>query len=202
MLTKLQDIPFPDNTFDAVYAIEATVHAPSLEKVYAEIARVLKPGGRFGVYEWAMTDKFDPSVQKHVSIRSGIERGNGIACVRTATEAKAAMEKSFSVQLAEDLALRGDPLPWWYVCSGDTQFAEEWRDWGRVFRMTPVGRVLLQVIVRSLELTTIARKGSAKMVKELVQSGDWLAEGGKTGVFTPMFMMIGEKPNHSGEALS
>lgn len=44
-------MPFPDNSFDAVYAIEATVHAPSLAGVYTEIFRVLKPGGTFGVYE-------------------------------------------------------------------------------------------------------------------------------------------------------
>lgn len=30
---------------DAVYAIEATVHAPSWEGVYSEIKKVLKPGG-------------------------------------------------------------------------------------------------------------------------------------------------------------
>jgi sterol 24-C-methyltransferase len=47
-----QHIPFPDNSFDAAYAMEATVHAPSLEGVYSEIFRVLKPGGTFGVYEW------------------------------------------------------------------------------------------------------------------------------------------------------
>jgi len=29
----------------AVYAIEATVHAPSFEGVYGEIKKVLKPGG-------------------------------------------------------------------------------------------------------------------------------------------------------------
>lgn len=28
-----------------VYAIEATVHAPSFEGIYGEIYRVLKPGG-------------------------------------------------------------------------------------------------------------------------------------------------------------
>lgn len=38
-------IPFDDNEFDMVYAIEATVHAPDLSKVYGEIFRVLKPGG-------------------------------------------------------------------------------------------------------------------------------------------------------------
>ncbi|KAJ8606608.1 hypothetical protein MRB53_040837 [Persea americana] len=38
-------MPFEDATFDMVYAIEATVHAPKLEGVYGEIFRVLKPGG-------------------------------------------------------------------------------------------------------------------------------------------------------------
>ena len=36
---------FGENSFDAVYAIEATVHAPSWEGVYGEIMKVLKPGG-------------------------------------------------------------------------------------------------------------------------------------------------------------
>ena len=37
-------LPFPNNHFDGVYAIEATCHAPEREKVYGEIFRVLKPG--------------------------------------------------------------------------------------------------------------------------------------------------------------
>jgi len=36
---------FGENSFDAVYAIEATVHAPSFEGIYEQIRRVLKPGG-------------------------------------------------------------------------------------------------------------------------------------------------------------
>lgn len=36
---------FGANSFDAVYAIEATCHAPTFEGVYGEIFKVLKPGG-------------------------------------------------------------------------------------------------------------------------------------------------------------
>ena len=64
---------FPENSFDAVYAIEATVHAPSLEGVYSQIYKVLKPGGTFGVYEWCMTDTYDPTNQEHRKICRGIE---------------------------------------------------------------------------------------------------------------------------------
>lgn len=64
---------FEPNTFDAVYAIEATVHAPSLEGVYKQIFRVLKPGGVFGVYEWLMTDNYDSENPEHRRICHGIE---------------------------------------------------------------------------------------------------------------------------------
>jgi sterol 24-C-methyltransferase len=36
---------FGEGSFDAVYAIEATVHAPSFEGIYEGIRKVLKPGG-------------------------------------------------------------------------------------------------------------------------------------------------------------
>ncbi len=38
-------VPVEDGTFDAVFEIEATCHAPSKEGVYAEMFRILKPGG-------------------------------------------------------------------------------------------------------------------------------------------------------------
>lgn len=36
---------FEENSFDAVYSIEATTYAPAFEGVYSEIYKVLKPGG-------------------------------------------------------------------------------------------------------------------------------------------------------------
>lgn len=56
-----------------VYAIEATCHAPSLEGIYREIHKCLKPGGIFGLYEWNMTDKWDASNPEHKAVAHGIE---------------------------------------------------------------------------------------------------------------------------------
>lgn len=39
------DQQFGENSFDAVYAIEATCHAPNWEGIYGQIKKVLKPGG-------------------------------------------------------------------------------------------------------------------------------------------------------------
>jgi ubiquinone/menaquinone biosynthesis C-methylase UbiE len=42
-----QDIPFPDGRFDAVIAIGMLDHVPNRVRVFAEIRRLLRPGGRF-----------------------------------------------------------------------------------------------------------------------------------------------------------
>ena len=63
-------IPFPAETFDHVYAIEATCHAPDRTGCYTQIFNVLKEGGVFGGYEWCMTD----ACQSHSS-DSNMTRG-------------------------------------------------------------------------------------------------------------------------------
>ena len=56
-----------------VYAIEATCHACSREKAYGEAFRVLKPGGMFAVYEWAMNDKYNDSNPEHKQVKEDVE---------------------------------------------------------------------------------------------------------------------------------
>ncbi|KAF2470516.1 S-adenosyl-L-methionine-dependent methyltransferase [Lindgomyces ingoldianus] len=188
-------IPFPSNSFDAVYVIEATVHAPSLEDVYSEIFRVLKPGGTFGVFEWVMTDKFDSSNRKHMAIRLGIERGNGIPTIQTKNAAREAMRTAgFELTVAEDLAERDDPVGWWYVIAGDVKHAQSLQDWSVIVRNTKLGRVAVRLLVRGLEFVRYAPKGTAKITEELIIAGDALVLGGTSGVFTPMYLMVGKKP--------
>ncbi len=43
----IQDIPFPDQSFDAVIANMMLYHVPDLRRGLAEVRRVLKPGGTF-----------------------------------------------------------------------------------------------------------------------------------------------------------
>lgn len=49
-------LPFPDAYFDCVYSFGVMHHIPEIEKVVAEIERVLKPGGTFRMalyYKWS-----------------------------------------------------------------------------------------------------------------------------------------------------
>jgi sterol 24-C-methyltransferase len=186
---------FPDNSFDAVYAIEATVHAPSLEGIYKEINRVLKPGGIFGVYEWLMTDKYDNNNLHHREIRLGIEQGDGISNMDTIPVALKAMEDAgFELLHHEDLADRVDPAPWYWPIAGELKYISTPFDLFTVGRMTHIGRFIVHKVLGFLEPTGIIPKGTQKTADSLAQAADALVAGGKEKLFTPMYLMVGRKP--------
>merc|ERR1712146_513136 len=70
-------LPFENASFDGVYAIEATCHAPDRTKVFGEIFRVLKPGN-FCMLWWCLTDKYDKNNKAHRLIKKQIEEGDGL----------------------------------------------------------------------------------------------------------------------------
>lgn len=186
---------FPDNSFDAVYAIEATVHAPSLEDIYSEIFRVLKPGGVFGVYEWLMTDAYDNDNPHHREIRLGIEQGDGISNMEKIPVAVAAMRAAgFELELSEDLADREDPYPWYWPLAGDFRMMASVFDVLTIARMTRLGRGAVHSFVGLLETVGIAPRGTQKTADSLAKAADCLVAGGREKLFTPMYLMVGRKP--------
>jgi len=47
-----QDLPYPDNTFDAVVCGYGILHVPEPDRALAEMRRVLRPGGRVAISVW------------------------------------------------------------------------------------------------------------------------------------------------------
>lgn len=61
---KAEELAFPDNTFDLVFSHGVLHHSPQIEKIVAEIYRVLKPGGQFVIMLYHRQ-----SLNYHLSIR-------------------------------------------------------------------------------------------------------------------------------------
>lgn len=185
---------FGENSFDAVYAIEATCHAPTWEGVYGQIEKVLKPGGIFGVYEWCMTDSYDASNAEHRRVAHGIEVGDGIPEMRTIKQARDALNNvGFTILHEEDLADRGDEVPWYYPLTGDLRYAQNIWDLFTFWRMTWVGKFTTQTALKVFEATRLVPKGTHDVGEQLKIAADALVEGGSKKLFTPMMLFVCKK---------
>ncbi|MBL8050429.1 MAG: methyltransferase domain-containing protein [Anaerolineales bacterium] len=54
-----EDLKFPDNTFDVVVNVEASLYYPNIEKFFGHVKRVLKPGGYFLYTDLRYEEKLD-----------------------------------------------------------------------------------------------------------------------------------------------
>ncbi|PKI84803.1 Erg6p [Malassezia vespertilionis] len=187
---------FGENSFDAVYAIEATCHAPSWEGVYKQIFDVLKPGSVFGVYEWCMTDAYDANNPEHRRVAHGIELGDGIPEMRTIAQARAALKHvGFEIEVDEDLADKGDKVEWYYPLEGDIRKVQTFWDIFTCWRMTRLGKFTTQTGVSILEKLGLVPKGTYDMGESLKVAADALVAGGQQKLFTPMMLFVARKPS-------
>ncbi|SCU95070.1 LADA_0G13256g1_1 [Lachancea dasiensis] len=186
---------FEPETFDKVYAIEATCHAPKLEGVYGEIYKVLKPGGVFAVYEWVMTDKYDETNPEHRQIAYEIELGDGIPKMFPAEVARKALTSvGFEVTYDQDLADNDDAVPWYYPLTGEWKYVQTLADLATFFRTSYIGRKFTTTMVTVMEKVGIAPKGSRDVTLALEEAAVGLVAGGKAKLFTPMMLFVAKKP--------
>ena len=181
---NFMEMPFKNESFDAAYAIEATCHAPTLESVYKEIYRCLKPGAIFATYEWVTTPAFDPNNTRQQAIVDEIVIGNGLPNLRSWKEAEEAGKSvGFELISSRDLALNPDGTinGWWY----------------RLSKSVPVFKWVVKVntaIVNAVVALRLAPKGLRAVHQMLVETAIALIEGGELGIFTPMQLIVFKKP--------
>eukprot|EP00245_Coleochaete_scutata_P013528 TRINITY_DN5533_c0_g1_i1.p1 TRINITY_DN5533_c0_g1~~TRINITY_DN5533_c0_g1_i1.p1 ORF type:complete len:360 (+),score=77.73 TRINITY_DN5533_c0_g1_i1:126-1205(+) len=181
------NIPKPDNSYDAVYAIEATCHAPDSVGCYSEVKRVLKPGAYFACYEWCMTDAYNPADETQRKIKSDILLGNGLPDLQTCSEARAAVEKAgFEIIEAIDLCNTAE-VPW-YAPLDPSNFSLS------SFRLSAIGRFVTKIMVWWLETLRLAPAGTCQVHHFLEKGAFALVEGGRRELFTPQYFFLARKP--------
>lgn len=183
------ELPFPENSFDAAYSIEAVPHAPCKLALFREIHRVLRPGGQFAATDWCLTDRFHAADSAQGRQLTDLLRGNGLqGLATTAASTEALAEAGFEVTAARDLALDSHPdTPWYRPLDGT---GGGWRSLVRCRR----GRRIVTKSLRLLEKARLVPQGSAFVQEFLGWGADALVALGRAGAFTPMFYLRGRKP--------
>lgn len=188
-------LPFPDNSFDGVFAIESTCHAPDRIGVYKEIFRVLKPGAVFACYEWCLTDKYDGTNEVHKKCKKDIEVGDGLPDIWTTDRVTKKLEEAgFALLEARDVMTDtgkhiDEGAPWYRPLTPSWSPLE----WPR-FQFNPVMFRLMPLILGFFELIRLVPKGTKETQVMLQAGGIGCETGGATGIFTPAWLMVGRKP--------
>ena len=179
----------PDNSFDAAYAIEATIHAPSKVGCYGEVFRVLKPGGCFAAYEYCLTGRFDQNDPRHRQIRTDLEVGGALPEIATPHQVDDALrEVGFELLESRDLAEKPGPgIPWYQPLAG-TRFSFA------SFRSTRAGRIVTHGTLQLMEALGIVPRGTVRVSGLLNLCATAMVASGRLGIFTPMYFLHARKP--------
>lgn len=185
------NIDAPDDSYDAVYSIQSICCAPSVERVYAEAFRVLKPGGCFAAYEYSLTDLFDEGNVEHLRVKDDLEFGGGIPDIPLQQEIDANLRRvGFELLEARDLTAEGlYDIPWYQPLVGSRLSFTG-------FRRSAFGRRLTNATLWPMEWLRLMPQGTARVTALLNLSADAHVEAGRLGIFTPEYFVFARKLHH------
>lgn len=176
--------------FDAGYAIESTCHAPDKQGAFAEIFRVLKPGARLWGQEMCLTDEYDPASLSHQALKKELMRGIALKDIASFQEVNRTLEAvGFEILEANDLGERKTSSTPWY-----NPMVNRSGSLGNFFRRTPIGRATVGWTMRLTEFAGLFPSHAHRVVNLMDRAAEAYVNGGKEGIFTPLYCFVARKP--------
>lgn len=168
-------LPLPDAEFDGFYQIQAFSLVKDIPKLCAELYRVLKPGARLSLLEWASLDAYDPEEPHHQKLMRAIKPMIGAVGTPTPQSMIVALESAgFRLVRHNNASIDGLQAP--LIEKADGYF--------RTTRMAILGLVrigLLPVHFRTL-------------FNRLTQDCDAFVEADRARLITTSYHWVAEKP--------
>ncbi len=168
-------LPFEDATFNALYEIQVLTYAKNKEAVFAEMFRVLKPGGKLSFLDWVLLDNFDPKVKRHRDLLKRIKPLIGAVDTPTVPEIKTALENvGFNVLVSKDASVGGHQAD--LIEKAD-----------KFYNRT-------QKIISCMVKLRLLPKHFSVLIDRLTKDGESFVEADRLGIVTTSFQTIAQKP--------
>ncbi|PYH88776.1 S-adenosyl-methionine-sterol-C-methyltransferase [Aspergillus ellipticus CBS 707.79] len=105
-------LPFEDGRFDAFYQIQALSLCKDLPALFREVFRVVKPGAKVSLLDWASLPDYDPSNPEHAELMSRVKPLIGAVGTPTPESLeKALTDAGFTVVRSDNASVGGLQAP-------------------------------------------------------------------------------------------
>lgn len=114
LLADYHALPFADASFDGVCTMESFVHSPSPSRGLAEFFRVLRPGGKLVMFEYASTpqDRLTPRARTALVRVCELSGMPGMLTLTHGELERLLRQTGFSVESVDDATAKVLPMLW------------------------------------------------------------------------------------------
>jgi len=172
-------LPFKDESFDALYHVQALTYAKDLVGLLKEMKRVLKPGAKISFLDWFSLENYNPKDAHHRHLLQDSKAVIGAVWTPKPEEYHAALQEA------------GFNL----IFSGEAS-----QDGGRQGPLVLQAKVFYESVKDIIDFLTRYRIIPAHfktLLERLTQGGESFVEADELGLFTTSWQIIAQKPEHA-----
>lgn len=172
----LNDVPFPypDNSFDAIYEIQALSYSKNLDKLFRDLHRLLKPGGKVSLLEWVRLPGYDPKNPHHANLMRRTKPLIGAIGTPSPAEYEASLQRAgFDVLVSEEPSVNSHQGP--------------------LIKKTAKYFDRVAALIKGLVKVKVFPKHFVILFDRLRQDGEALREAENLGLVTTSYHLVAQK---------
>jgi len=169
-------LPFTNETFDALYHVQAFTYVQNLDKLLLEIFRILKPGAKMSFLDWFKLDKYRPEDPHHRHLLKETKAVIGAVRTPSPEEYTEALERAGFRVISSAEASTDGGHQWPLVEQMNTFF------------------LTAQALVTFLTEWKVIPGHFQILLERLNEGGKSFLESDKLGLFTTSWQIIAQKP--------
>lgn len=168
-------LPFPDNSFDCIYEIQALSLCKDLPKLFKELHRVIKPGGKLSILDWVHLSSYDPKNPEHVALMRKVKPLIGAIGTPSPKDFETHLKQAgFEVLVSEEPSINKNQ---------DHHVDEAGQYFG-----------IIERFVKFLVKIRVFPKHFTVLIDRFSKDGESLLEAEKQGLVTTSYHLIAQKP--------